>query len=172
MPHSAAVQLVLAQLTADHGELLHRQTFTGGGAREGEPVAQVAQQGVDWVGGPQLAGGHAHNPRHVGVGLLQLAVAHPQPVLPPLLLLQVSVPGGTVAGRAAEQSAPLVVHGHPPPVEVRQEAVEKGQPALDGAAPACGLDAQLAGRPIGGENTTGPVGLTEELPVVEVLHHA
>lgn len=62
-------------------------------------------------------------------------------------------------------------HGQFCPIKVWEEAVEEGQSALDSATPTCGLNPHLAGRPVGGEEIVALVGLLEELPVAQVLHH-
>lgn len=131
----------------------------------------MAQQGVYRVCSPELAGKQTQSPCHVGISPLELRIAHSEPILPPLFFLQVPVPGWAVAGRAAEQRAPLVPHGQFCPVEVREEAVEEGQAALESAALTCGLHPHLAGRPAGGEEIVVLVCLVEELPVAQVLHH-
>lgn len=134
-------------------------------------MAQVAQQGVYRVCGSELAGEHTQSACHFGVSPLEFGVTHSEPVLPPLLLLQVSVPGGAVTGRATEQRAPLMSHGQFRPIKVREEAVEEGQSALESPALTCGLNPHLAGSPVGGEEIMMLVGLMEELPIAQVLHH-
>lgn len=89
-------------------------------------MAQVAQQGVYRVCSSQLASGNTQSPRHVNVSSLQLSICNSELVLPPLLFLQVSVPGWTVTGCAAEQRAPLMTHGQLRPVKVGEEAMEEG----------------------------------------------
>lgn len=150
MPRRFPIQLVIELLSTNHSELCHFQTFlraalSHGNAWEREPVAQVAQQGVYRVCSSELAGGNTQSPRHAGVRLLEFSIAHSEPILPPLLVLQVSVPGRAVASRAAEQRAPLMSHGQFCPIKVRQETVEERQSALDSATPACGLNPHLAG---------------------------
>ena len=174
-PRSSPIHLVIQLLPTNHSELCHRQTSSGaithGNAWERNAVAQVAQQGVYRVRSSELAGGQTQCPRHVGVSPFQFGIAHSEPILPPLLFLQVSVPGGAVAGRAAEQRAPLVTRRQFRPIKVREEAVEEGQSALESAALTCGLNPHLAGRPVGGDQIVMLVGLVEELPVAQVLHH-
>lgn len=134
-------------------------------------MAQVAQQGVYRVCSSELAGEQTQSPCHIGVSPLEFSITHSEPILPPLLFLQVSVPGGAVAGRATEQCAPLVPHSQFRPIKVREEAVEEGQSALESATLTCGLNPHLAGQPVEGEETVALVGLVEELPVAQVLHH-
>lgn len=166
-PRHLPLALIVKLLPADDSKLSRGQTRLGTAApataaedtREGQSVAEVAQQRVHRVGGPQLTSGDAQSPRHVGVGPVQLSVAHPQLVLPPLLLLQVVVAGGAVARGAAEQRAPLVTHAQLCPVEVRQEAIKEGQATLHRSAPAGGLEPQLAGGPVGRQEVIVKVGL-------------
>lgn len=82
-------------------------------------MAQTAQQGVYGVCSSELAGEQSQSPCHIHVSPLKFGIAHSEPILPPLLFLQVSVPGGAVTCRAAEQGAPLVPHSQFRPIKVR-----------------------------------------------------
>lgn len=175
-PRSSPIHLIIQLLSTNHSKLCHCKTSTGAtvpyaNAWERNAVAQVAQQGVYRVSSSELAGEQTQSPCHIGVSPLEFGITHSEPILPPLLFLQVSVPGGAVAGRAAEQCAPLVPHGQFRPIKVREEAIEEGQSALESATLTCGLNPHLAGQPVGGEEIVTLVGLEEELPVAQVLHH-
>lgn len=175
-PRSPPVHLIVQLLPSDHGKLFHSQASAGatipyGNTWERKAMAQVAQQGVYGVCSSELPSGKTQSSCHIHVSSLQFSIGRSELILPPLLLLQVPVPGRAVAGRAAEQRAPLVTHGQLRPIKVRKETVEEGQPALKSATLPCGLHPDLTGRPIRREETVLFVGVVEELPIAKVLHH-
>lgn len=71
--HLAPLLLILYLMHFDHLEVPHVDTPVFG-AGEADVMAEVTEQGVYGVGSPQLRGGDVHDPGHVPIGFLQLAV--------------------------------------------------------------------------------------------------
>lgn len=67
------LSLILYLMRLDHLEVLHVDTAVPR-AWEADIVAEAAEHGVYGVGSAKLLGGDVHNPGHVLVGPLQLAV--------------------------------------------------------------------------------------------------
>lgn len=67
------LSLILYLMRLDHLEVLHVNTAIPG-AWEADVVAEVAEHGVYGVGSSKLLGGDVHDPGHVLIGPLQLAV--------------------------------------------------------------------------------------------------
>lgn len=93
-------------------------------------MAKVTQQRIHRIGRPQSLCGHTQRLGHGDVRVLEFRVGDPLAILPVLLLVQVPVACGTVAGGTTEQRTPLLSNRQPRPIETWQEAEEEGQSTL------------------------------------------